>query len=236
MLIRKGIHDIWNAFMVDTASFGPHDIPYCPTTATSIPKEIITWIDAKSRYKKALQSDHKDFKDPAFVCFYIDDYKFDSSRGIWHDSKQALKVIKHFGGVITPDFSTYQDFPLPLSLLATYKMRAFGYWLGTNDIPVINNVRWGMPSSYSWSFEGLPRKSILAIGTNGGSPFKVIDRQRFEEGFLYMISLLEPTDLIIYGSSNYQCIKEAYNKGINIHQFDSHTCKSFKRRINNEQK
>ena len=230
MVIRKGIHDIWNAFMVDTASFGDYDIPFCPTTAQTIPSEIITWVEAKSRYKKSLKSHNADFKESAFVCFYIDDYKFDSSRGIWHDSKQALKILEHFGGVITPDFSTYQDFPIPLSLFATYKMRSFGYWLGTKGIPVINNVRWSTPTTYCWSFEGLPKHSILSIGTNGGSPQKLIDRQRFEEGFRHMISLLEPTDLIVYGSANYSCFHEATELGIKIHQFDSHTCKAFKER------
>ena len=34
--IRPGCKDIWNAFMVDGASFCRHDIPFCPTTAARI--------------------------------------------------------------------------------------------------------------------------------------------------------------------------------------------------------
>ena len=41
----------------------------------------------------------------------------------------------------TPDFSTYQDFPEPLKVYNTYRMRAFGYWLTKNGIKVINNIR-----------------------------------------------------------------------------------------------
>ncbi|MBQ0071515.1 MAG: DUF4417 domain-containing protein, partial [Spirochaetales bacterium] len=39
---------------------------------------------------------------------------------------------------ITPDFSTNQDFPEAIKIYATYRMRAFGYWLGREGIEVIN--------------------------------------------------------------------------------------------------
>ena len=50
---RKGCKDIWNAFMCEGADFTSHsriDIPFCPTTATEIPKDIITWDEAKRLY------------------------------------------------------------------------------------------------------------------------------------------------------------------------------------------
>jgi hypothetical protein len=62
--------------------------------------------------------------------------------GIWYNAKNVLKVLEHFEEIITPDFSTYQDFPEPIKLYNTYRMRAFRYWAGKNKIPVINNVRW----------------------------------------------------------------------------------------------
>ena len=40
---RSGLIDIWNAFMVENADFSNHDIPLCPTTATSIPSKLIAW-------------------------------------------------------------------------------------------------------------------------------------------------------------------------------------------------
>ncbi|MBQ0071809.1 MAG: DUF4417 domain-containing protein [Spirochaetales bacterium] len=55
--------------------------------------------------------------------------------------KSALKILRHFSGVITPDFSTNQDFPEAIKIYATYRMRAFGSWLGCEGIEVINNVR-----------------------------------------------------------------------------------------------
>ncbi len=59
---------------------------------------------------------NKDFMSLAYVCFYADDGDFDSFKGIWFRSNHAYKVLNHFAGIITPDFSLYQDFPLPLKL------------------------------------------------------------------------------------------------------------------------
>lgn len=82
--------------MCEGASFSENDIPFCPTTATNLPTHIITWDEAKSIYKKQIQNKNYDFLHNAFVCWYMDDYKFDSERGVWHDSRFALKVLKHF--------------------------------------------------------------------------------------------------------------------------------------------
>lgn len=230
---RNGLKDIWNAYMAVGATFSPNDIPYCPTTATELPKSILTWEEAKAIYRKNI-SVKIDFKYDAFVCFYIDDYKFDGPRGIWHDSAQALKVLRHFSGVITPDFSTYQDFPEPLKIYATYRMRLMGYWLGRNGIAIINNVRWGTDETYRYCFDGIPQNSIVAIGTVGGSPHKYIDRDRFESGLFKMVAVLNPHTIIVYGSANYKCFEDLKSQGIHIVAFPSQTSLAFERRKSHE--
>lgn len=226
---RAGLKDIWNAFMCEGATYTSNDIPLCPTTADKLPSRVITWTEAKSIYKKSL-SKNPDFTYDAFVCFYLDDDKFDDARGIWHDSSHALKVLRHFSGVITPDFSTYQDFPEPLKLYNTYRMRVFGYWLGKNNIPVINNVRWGTCETYRYCFDGISKHSIVAIGTVGGSPRKYIDRPRFEQGIFEMVKQLEPHTIIVYGSANYNCFDNLREQGITIVSFPSQTAQAFERR------
>ena len=231
---RTGLKDVWNAFMCDGANFSPNDIPMCSTTAVELPKDVITWEEAKAIYKKRISKKEYDFTYPAFVCFYLDDYKFDGPRGIWHDSKQALKVLRHFGGVITPDFSTYQDFPEPIKIYNTYRMRAFGYWLTQNGIPVINNVRWGTSESYRYCFDGIDTDSIVAIGTVGGSPRKYIDRLRFEEGLAELVRVLRPHTIVVYGSANYPCFEKLKEQGIKIIAFSSETARAFERRKSDE--
>jgi len=230
---RIGCKDIWNAFMAKGAIFSPHDIPYCPTTATDIPTNMITWEEAKHIYKKNISVKNYDFIYDAFVCFYIDDYKFDGARGIWHDYKKALEILRHFSGVITPDFSTYQDFPEPIKRYATYRMRLMGYWLGRNGINVINNVRWGTEESFEYCFDGIPENSIVSIGTVGGSPRILNNRLRFETGLLEMVKVLKPHTILVYGSSNYDCFEKLRTHGIRVISFDSHTNRAFSRRINN---
>ncbi len=86
---------------------------------------MISYSDAKilcNNFKR-----YKNFSVDAFVHFYVDDYKFDSNNGIWADWRKALKILKHFAGIITPDFSTNSDFPEPLKIWNTYRMRAFDY-------------------------------------------------------------------------------------------------------------
>ena len=154
---RPGCKDTWNAFMVDGAKFGKHDIPFCPTTATHIPKRQVTWEEAKQIHKKHIARKEYDYYEDAFVNWNLDDYKFDGTHGIWHDYKFVLKVLRHFAGAITPDFSTNQDFPEAIKIYATYRMRAYGYWLGREGIEVINNVRWGTEETFRYCFEGIPR-------------------------------------------------------------------------------
>ena len=230
---RKGYKDIWNAYMCKGAVYSRNDIPFCPTTATTLPHDIILWDEAKHIYKKAFARGDKGFVYDAFVCFYMDDYKFDGSRGIWHDSSFALKILCHFAGVITPDFSTYQDFPEPIKIYNTYRMRAFGYWLGKNDIPVINNVRWGTPESWHYCWDGIPKNSIVAIGTVGGNPKKLVDRHRFNDGLEELVRILHPHTIIVYGSANYPCFDTLREQGISIVSYPSRTASAFERRRTN---
>ena len=225
----KKVKDVWNAFMADGAVFGKYDIPYCPTTSKTIPRKIITWDEAKAIYKKKIKV-NSNFKNEAYVCFYLDDYKFDGARGIWYDPYKVLTILHHFGGVITPDFSTYQDFPVALKICATFRMRLWGYWLGTNGISVTNNVRWGTPESYDYSFEGIPENSIVAIGTVGGSPRQLVDRKRFIEGLYEMVKRLKPHTVLIYGSDKYECFDVLRQQGINVIQYPSNTASYYERR------
>ncbi len=231
---RKSCRDVFNAYMCKEATYTENDIPLCPTTATSPPDDIITWVEAKGIYKKQLRRKNKNFKHNAFVCFYIDDYKFDGPHGIWYNSTFALRILSHFAGIITPDFSTYQDFPGPIKIYNTYRMRTFGYWIATHKLAVINNVRWGTPETYSYCFDGISQNSIVAIGTCGGSPRKIIDRKRFEDGLYEMIKRLKPHTIIVYGSAKYNCFEKLKERNIKIIEFPSQTAKAFERRNNDE--
>lgn len=232
--VRSGCKDIWNAFMAEGAAFGRYDIPFCPTTALTIPKRQVTWEEAKQIHRKYIARHEYYYKEAAFVNWNLDDYKFDGPRGIWHDCKYALKVLRHFEGAITPDFSTNQDFPEAIKIYATYRMRLYGYWLGRNGIPVINNVRWGTPETFEYCFEGIQTNSIVAIGTVGGGPRRLVDRERFETGLFKMVEVLKPHTILVYGSANAECLKKLKKQGIRIVSYPSKTATVFEGRKRNE--
>lgn len=231
---RAGLKDIWNAHMCKDAKYAKYDIPVCPTIIKALPQSILTWEEAKQIHKRHIIKD-KNYQCESFVCFYLDDYKFDSVRtSIWLYPWLALRILKHFKGIITPDFSIYQDFPYPIKIWNVYRMRAFGYWAGKQGLEVINNIRWGTDETYDYCFEGVERNSIIAIGTVGGSPRKRMDRKRFDEGLDELIKRLSPKTLIVYGSSNYPCFEKLRLNGVKVLTYQSATAAYYEGRIRNE--
>ena len=211
--IRKSCKDIWNAFMVRGAKFSANDIPYCPTTAKSIPQNLISFAQAKTIYNKHRKASDKNFFENDFVHFYIDDYKFDGKSGIWFDYKKSAEIFQHFAGIITPDFSTCADFPEPLKIYNTYRMRVFGYWYGKIlGISVINNVRWGTEETFQYCFDGIEQNSIVAIGTVASNLQNVTDYKIFSAGFGRMLEVLKPHTIIVYGSDKYPCFDRVREK------------------------
>lgn len=232
---RNGIKDLWNAFMVKNAIFSSHDIPLCKTSTTSPPKKLIGYDEAKSIHKKNLASGNKNYHIHAFIHFYIDDQKFDGPKSsIWLYPKQALSIIRHFDGIIAPDFSTYADFPEPLKLWNFYRMNAFGFWISTLNIPVISNARWGTSETWNYCFDGNLQSNIIAIGTVASRAHTLDNKSLFEEGFKKMVEAVKPSIVIIYGSANYNCIKDAENLGITIISFPSKTSRIFEGRKHHE--
>jgi hypothetical protein len=84
-----------------------------------------------------------------------------------------------------------------------YFSRAVGYYLQRNGIPVIPNVRWGEESTYSFAFSGIPKHSIVAIGSNGcmakDKSNASIVRETFKEGLPAMLKAIEPEAVVVYG-------------------------------------
>ena len=222
MNIRRGCVDVWNAFMVRGAVFSLNDIPYCPTTAYALPVSLVSYEEARAIHKNAMHNGHADYCVKAFIHFWIDDQKFDGNRkGIWANPQEALEIIRHFAGIITPDFSTNIDFPEPIKIYNTYRMRAFGFWIASQGIPVINNVRWGTEETWRYCWDGIPHNSIVAIGTVASGLKQLENRPVFEAGIREMVQQLHPHTIIVYGSANYPIFDELRAQGIYIKAFPS---------------
>ena len=115
-------------------------------------------------------------------------------------------------------------------------MRAYGCWLGHCGIKVINNVRWGTAETWPYCFSGLPKHSILSIGTVAGSPRKIENRPIFNAGLAELVKRLLPHTIITYGSSKYPCFEELKQQGIRVIEYPSRTAQAYAKKYPKSQK
>jgi hypothetical protein len=104
------------------------------------------------------------------------------------------------------------------------------YWFSQKGVTVIPNVRWGLKETYTWCFDGYPRKSTVAVSTLGCSKCKR-ERLLFQEGLLEMVKRLEPTTIIIYGTKSEKLFPPLFFYNTNLVFFESHFTKSHRKEV-----
>lgn len=205
-------HDVFKSFLVQNASYaGNFEIPILQSTS-SIPLKVIP-------FSKAISSNEYD----AWIVFYENDDKFVR---IWNNPKRYLSIIKKFKGVISPDFSVYRNMPLSMQVWSTYQGKALAHFWQENEIDVIPNVRFGDKRTFEFCFDGVPKNSVVAVGTHGCIK-SIVDRMHFKIGLAQMVKVLVPHTIIVYGTAPPDIFGEYQRHGIDIVQFNSHTSKYF---------
>ncbi len=203
---RKGCKDVFNAFLVATASYaGILEIPRIEP-CYEVPRRIIA-------FSKAISSkDHEQW-----VHFYEDDHLFER---LWSNPRKYLPILAKFQGVILPDFSLYRDMPLVMQLWNIYRSRAIGHWLQVNGVRIIPNIRFGDRRTYHICCIGIEKHCIISIGSHGNLKNR-LDREIFINGVDRIVKILEPRVLIIYGAAPDKYFSRYKDAGIRIVQFDS---------------
>ncbi len=225
---RKGIVDVWNAFMVEGARMCDEDIPLCPCTLDSEPQQLVSWPEAKRICRRQRRQGNKDFHVKALVHFYVDDHKFDGVfSGVWQRPERALAVLEHFDGIVTPDYSICQDFPKPIKLFNVYRMRAFGYWIGSRGLQVGNNARWGGAETWGYCNSGIPKGSPIFVGAVASGLKSTDNRPLFDVGFAETVDCLEPSAVYFYGSPTKASLALLGERGIpfNVFESDAHAAR-----------
>ena len=209
---RLNCKDVFNAFLVKDASYSDdlYEMPIIHYENT-IPKKLIP-------FSKCLRSKEYD----AWIHFYEDDYNFER---VWRNPKKYLPIIKKFAGIITMDFSVYRDMPFPMQVWQIYRSRALGFWFQKNGIKVIVNMRYGDERTFNICCNGVPKNSIISIGSHGCIKDKE-DRQIFISGLDFIIKELKPHTIIVYGSAPNKIFDLYRNMQINIIVYDSEFSKS----------
>jgi len=203
---RSSCKDVFHAFMVSDAEYdGEYEFPILSPTY-KIPNRLIA-------FSKALKT--KDYDQ--WVHFYEDDALFER---VWNQPRKYLPILKRFNGVILPDFSLYRDMPLVMQIWNIYRSRAFGYWLQSQGVDIIINIRYGDERTYLISCDGVPRNCVIAIGTHGTMK-NLADRHYLLQGLENVVKKLHPTDIVIYGTAPEKYFQKYRDVGIRIHQFES---------------
>jgi len=207
--------DVWNANLIFGCRFdGEYEMPVLKS-CDCIPEKLTAFTNAKIK-----------LADNSFIHFYEDDYLFER---IWRFPKRYLRLIAAYGGAIAPDFSVYREMPLAQQIYNVFRSRALGYWLSKNGIYVIPNVRWGDERSYKFCYDGLPKNSIVAIGTHGCVKH-MDDRRYFFNGLIEMLNRITPKKIIVYGSASDRIIPSLLVCNVEIIHFESDLSRVHKRK------
>lgn len=135
------------------------------------------------------------------IHFYLDDYQFIR---VWNMIDYYLPMLHDFKYVMTPDFSTYADFPLALQIYNHYRKHWIGAYLQENGIRVIPTISWSDEKSFAWCFDGEPTQgvvSVSSVGTQMNKKSKIL----FIEGYQEMMKRLRPETVIFYGAVPEEC-------------------------------
>lgn len=203
---RKGCKDVWNSFLVSAADYGGvFEFPVIQPE-NSIPNRLIAFSEAVGT---------KDYDQ--WVHFFEDDWLFER---VWRNPKRYLEILQRFNGVILPDFSVYRDMPYAMQLWNIYRSRAMGAWLQQNGVKVIVNIRYGDNRTYLPSCDGAPHNCTIAIGTHGTLKYSE-DKRFLIEGLEVAVEELDPSAIVVYGSTPESIFNTYRDAGIEIVQFDS---------------
>lgn len=129
------------------------------------------------------------------VHFFIDDYQFER---VWNRPQFYIEKLKQFDCCFTPDFSLYTDMPMAMQIYNVYRSRLIGQMMQDEGIKVIPTVGWSDEKSYSFCFDGLPEKGVVAVSTVGIMRNKAA-KELFYKGMEAMIERLNPLKIIMYG-------------------------------------
>ena len=159
------------------------------------------------------------------IVFYEKDPEFRAFVSIPQNYIDELKDIQL---ISTPDCSLYRDMPLWEQLANIGVSRSVGYYLQQQGKYVIPNVRWGDERTYTNgpfdcipAFSGIPKNSIVSIGTYGCSK-KREDKYYLEAGLEAMLTTLTPSDVIVYGSYSHKIFGQ-YDRYTQFHHLPDWT-------------
>lgn len=182
---RQRTNDEYNLNAVDLDRVaGFYQIPTLEPTSY-IPDDLIG-------FNYVMSTDSRD----AGVHFFIDDYQF---RRCYERPALYIEKLKEFPCVLTPDWSLYTDMPMAMKIYNVFRSRLFGQMCQDAGIQVIPTLQWAGEDTFAFVFDGLPKRSTVAVSTVG----VMKDEQAagiWRAGMTEAIRRLQPRTIILYGT------------------------------------
>lgn len=135
------------------------------------------------------------------VHFFIDDYQFNR---LWNAPDRYIDMLSEFDCVMSPDFSTYTDFPKSIQIYNHYRKHWVGAYLQMHGIDVIPTISWSNNESFERCFDGEPINGVVAVSSVGCMNSKK-RKELFMAGYREMINRLHPETIIFYGQIPEEC-------------------------------
>lgn len=136
------------------------------------------------------------------VHFFLDDYQFNR---LWTDVDRYIPMLQKFRYVMSPDFSTYTDFPKAIQIYNHYRKHWVGAYLQEAGIQVIPTISWSTPDSFEWCFDGEPQGGVVAVSSLGVMNSKE-KKELFMIGYKEMVRRICPDTIIFYGYVPDECM------------------------------
>ena len=166
-----------------------------------IPKDLIGFNFARCEYNHGIISN-------SCVHFYLYDYMFQC---INNHPLQYTSMLMSYPMVISPDNSVYLNWTEHEKRQSAWRNQQITRLWQANGIPVIYNVSWAGPDSYSYCIHVYPKHCVIAINCSGirGDPDAIYF---WYQGYEEVLKTLEPSLIIRYGDK-----MEGENEEISIY-------------------
>lgn len=135
------------------------------------------------------------------IHFFVDDYQF---MRLWRDPERYMDMLRQFEYVMSPDFSTYTDFPKAVQIYNHYRKHWLGAYMQEQGIKVIPTISWSTPDSFDWCFDGEPEGATVAV-SSVGCMANTESKELFVSGYKEMVKRLTPETIIFYGNVPDEC-------------------------------
>lgn len=136
------------------------------------------------------------------VHFFLDDYQFCR---LWTNIDRYIPMLQRFRYVMSPDFSTYTDFPKAMQIYNHYRKHWCAAYMQEAGIQVIPTISWSTSDSYGWCFDEDPECAAVAVSSVGCMNSKE-KKALFLAGYEEMVRRLQPETIIFYGSVPEECM------------------------------